>query len=741
LVGQDIMATFAVHFHDYTHKNDMMTTKKWFLAVMLTVIAVTASAIPAKRGMWTTITLADGTEVRVEKVGDEHGHWLRAANGTCYVKDGETYIQADAEALEAKRAVRLQRKKAARRVIYASTSDGLGQKGRMSLGAVPSIGEYTIPVVMVQFSNLKFKSTTTVAKMTRYYNEEGYHDESGAVGSVRDYFKAQSGGQFIPTFDVVGIVTLDNTYKYYGENDSNGNDQRLDELPGDVISAAITQLGTDFSKYVVPAADTHHKNGVPLLAMFYAGKGEATESETTSNSYYLWPCEWDDEEDPVGGGNYNGIHFNSFFIGNELFGSKLMGMSVFCHEFGHALGLPDFYCTNYAYSNDDPFGLWSIMDTGAYVDDDCRLPMGYNAYEKSFMGWLELKELPKTGSVTLQSPIGMAENSAYIVRNSSTETFIFENRQPGTWYPSQFGSGVLVSRIAYSQSAWERNRLNNTQSQKRACVLTADGAKMYFSASSSNLYGGSKTSITTLKTLNGSSKSIDIKKITKNSNGTITLTMTGEDPTPDPDPDPDPTPTPTPGETVFYESFNQCSGTGGNDGKWSGSIASVAFLTDKDGWESSGDKAYGADQCAKFGTATVSGSTTTPAFTLNGAATMTFRAGAWDAKVDGIILNLSATGGTLTPSSVEMTKGNFTNFTVSLTGTGTMTVTFAAAKGRFFLDEVLVKANVPVGVSDTVTGVPSAPTRIYTLDGRYAGTDLRQLPRGMYVVGGKKIIK
>ena len=190
--------------------------KKVFLAISLLMMTVTMMAIPAKRGMWRTVTLADGTEVKVEKVGDEHGHWLRAADGTCYVLADGNYVKADDEVLQIKRQARLNARNAVRRkAIYASTSDGLGEKGTMSRGAVPSIGEYTIPVVMVQFSDLKFKSTTTVEKMNRYYNEVGYHDETGCKGSVRDYFVAQSGGQFVPTFEVVGIVTLSKSYKYY----------------------------------------------------------------------------------------------------------------------------------------------------------------------------------------------------------------------------------------------------------------------------------------------------------------------------------------------------------------------------------------------------------------------------------------------------------------------------------------------------------------------------------------------
>jgi len=411
--------------------------------------------------------------------------------------------------------------------------------------------------------------------------------------------------------------------------------------------------------------------------------------------------------------------------------------------------LPDFYCTDYSYSNDDPFGFWSIMDSGSYLDDYCRAPAGYNAYEKSYMGWLELKELGTTGSVTLQAPDGLAENSAYIVRHSSTETFILENRQPGRWQPNKYGSGVLVSRIAYSQYYWERNTLNNTQSQKRACALTADGAKMYFSASSSNLYGNAKTSIDVLKTLNKSSKTIGITKITKNNDRTITLTLTGDDPTPTPDPDPDPTPTPTPTPdpdgAIFYESFDQCNGTGGNDGKWKDINGTPALVPDYQGWSAVGDKLYSAKQCARIGTGNVVGSVTTPAFTLKGAGTLTFRAGAWDARNDAITLNLTATGGTLTPSVVEMTKGNFDDFTVQVTGTGEMTITFASAKGRFFLDEVLVKADTADGIESLNGPIPGlSPVRagrIYTIDGRFAGTDLRQLPRGMYVIDGKKVVK
>ena len=45
------------------------------------------------------------------------------------------------------------------------------------------------------------------------------------------------------------------------------------------------------------------------------------------------------------------------------------------------------------------------------------------------------------------------------------------------------------------------------------------------------------------------------------------------------------------------------------------------------------------------------------------------------------------------------------------------------------------------------TGISATPatsanqTRIYTLDGRYAGTDVSTLKHGIYIINGKKVIK
>lgn len=491
--------------------------KKIFLTLALTVVALAVSAIPAKPGIIRTLTLSDGTTVKAQLVGDEHGHYWLSADGRAYQQmDGTTHFEeVDITVIQSKanarRAIR-------RKVCYASTSDGLGRYNTPGLGALNSIGEYTIPVIMVQFSDKKFLSTTTVEKMNRFYNEQGYHDESGCVGSVRDYFVSQSRGMFKPTFDVVGIVTLSNKYSYYGQN-SGGNDMRVDSLAPHAIAAAVSQLGTDFSQYVRTTTNVNGTTtGVPLVCIFYAGYGEATGSPSGSVSNTVWPCEWDCDED------YSGTHFNAWFVGNELYSDgSLMGMGVFCHEAGHALGLPDFYCTNYNYSNDDSFSNWSIMDCGAYVND-ARAPIGYTAYERSYLGWLDIPTYTAGEYQNLDPYTNDKGTTAVkIATNSSTEYFILENRQPGTWYPEDMGSGLFVSRFAYNQTAWDNNTLNNTKNKKRAKIVTANGATLNYSGDQANLYGNGVNSITSLALYSSGTVNPQITTITKNADGTITL--------------------------------------------------------------------------------------------------------------------------------------------------------------------------------------------------------------------------
>lgn len=145
-------------------------------------------------------------------------------------------------------------------------------------------------------------------------------------------------------------------------------------------------------------------------------------------------------------------------------------------------------------------------------------------------------------------------------------------------------------------------------------------------------------------------------------------------------------------DELFSESFNDMNGKGGNDGTWNGSIATTKLESFGD-WTLS--SVYKASACIKLGTTSLAGSATTPVLGINGNATLTFNAGAWNGTSENLTINLQIVGeGSIAPSSVTLTKGQFTTYTANIKGANADTkVKFSAATkndNRFFLDEVKV---------------------------------------------------
>lgn len=378
------------------------------------------------------------------------------------------------------------------RTSSALNSDGLGSYGRTALGSVNSIGAPTIPVIMVEFSDKTFAEGTTPEKLSRLFNEKGYSDELWTVGSVKDYYEMQSFGLFTPSFEVVATVKLDKNYAYYGKNAANGSiDVNSLKFVKEAIQKA-TDAGVDFSKYAT--------NGeLPLVSLYYAGAGEHSAFEAGCEDY-LWAHYKTMSNTTIGG-----VKFNSYFVGNELFqsyydeegnpvfdeegnpvvtGAQIDGIGIFCHEFSHALGLPDFYYTGSDASVADnllTMDFWSLMDYGQYAYDGYA-PVPYTAYERNYLGWLALTELTDDmkGEVVLNG-IDTENNTpkAYILRNPANykEYYILENRQASTWHPAFLGSGMLVLHVDYDAAAWKGNKPNNVEYRQRMSYVSADGQK------------------------------------------------------------------------------------------------------------------------------------------------------------------------------------------------------------------------------------------------------------------------
>ena len=151
---------------------------------------------------------------------------------------------------------------------------------------------------------------------------------------------------------------------------------------------------------------------------------------------------------------------------------------------------------------------------------------------------------------------------------------------------------------------------------------------------------------------------------------------------------------------IFYESFDENDGTGGNDGKWKDNIATNVLKLDNSGW--TWIKGTGASKCAKFGQGSKKGVATTPSIDLSaGDAVLAFKAGAWNGTNEKTSIIVSVDNGKLayngkvaSKQTITLKKGEFLDYSMTISGgTSSTKITFTAIEdnnNRFFLDEVMV---------------------------------------------------
>src|SRR5690606_41205846 len=60
---------------------------------------------------------------------------------------------------------------------------------------------------------------------------------------------------------------------------------------------------------------------------------------------------------------------------------KLVGIGVFCHEFGHNLGLPDLYDTDPGNGSSQGIGEWGLMGGGSWLGGE-HYPSNFRSEER-----------------------------------------------------------------------------------------------------------------------------------------------------------------------------------------------------------------------------------------------------------------------------------------------------------------------------------------------------------------------
>ena len=433
------------HGENYSCGNENSMRMKKIIAVLFgSMLCVSAWAVMASPEPF-EYTKADGTKVMARVYGDEFHSYIESLDGE--LLSGDRSVQAMEQAAQMRRMRRIQQ--------------GAGNAAFSPFGSPRSL------VLLVSFSDLDFGESLQDFK--DLLNKSGYN-HTGATGSCRDYYIASSDSLFSPQFDCFGPYKLPQTVAYYGKNEGKSNSDNAALMVAQACQMAHED-GVNFKNY-----DINNDGVLDNVFVFFAGHNEAEGAD----DYTIWPHQSNISYMNV---RLDGVQVASYACTSEYKGRSgrtRCGVGTFCHEFGHVIGQPDFYDTEYNYYS---VGNWDIMCQGSY-NNGGNTPPTFSAYERMYEGWLKPKQLTLPGQYTL-TDIPFHKEAFLIAAGTHNlsgtspnpgEFFLLDYRSGANgWDAALPGLGMIIWHIDYSASAWSNNSPNNGPTIMRMHLEEANG--------------------------------------------------------------------------------------------------------------------------------------------------------------------------------------------------------------------------------------------------------------------------
>lgn len=277
---------------------------------------------------------------------------------------------------------------------------------------------YKLAIILVEYPDVKHNKDIPPAAWETSMFSRGHTYKKTATGqdahgSMYDYYLEQSYGQLKIEGKAFPYVEVSKKRTEYGTGGANRT-----ELLTEALDKLLAREGKDALK---------DYDGVFFI---YAG-GRMT---VPRGSLY-WPHR--------ANVTHNGKRW-PYFICPEG-GPRMANISVFCHEFGHMLGLPDLYARP---ENPGMEGLdiWCAMANQAPNGK----PQHFSAWCKEKLGWVKPTVIDPTVKQRLAlSPIENSPKQCYkvLARPDGSEYFLLEHRARQGFDTSLPADGLLIWRV------------------------------------------------------------------------------------------------------------------------------------------------------------------------------------------------------------------------------------------------------------------------------------------------------
>ncbi len=296
---------------------------------------------------------------------------------------------------------------------------------------------YKLAIVGIEYPDVKHNAKIKDADWEESMFSLGTYTGKSATGqpvhgSMNDYYKELSYGTFKVAGKFVGWHEVSKKRMEYNNGVGGGN-ERKDKV------ALLTE---SLEKYTA-------KNGKDSLkefdGVFFLFAGEPIPNISRASLY--WP-----HRASVGFGGRN----LPYFIVSELRrGSGMMDISVFCHEFGHMLGLPDLYARPEQPGSE---GVWQWCAMSNQIGGG--RPQHFCAWSKEQLGWVKPTVIdPRVKQKLVLSPIEDDPTQCFkvMVRADGSEYFLLENRKRTGWDSQLPGEGLLMWRVVNNKPVLEES--------------------------------------------------------------------------------------------------------------------------------------------------------------------------------------------------------------------------------------------------------------------------------------------
>lgn len=399
-------------------------------------------------------------------------------------------------------------------------------------------------VILVEYPSGTYNSTAASAvpfsfskqDFENVFNQLKYN-HGGATGSVRDYYRATSYGKLDLQSTVVGPYILPQPRPFYGAQSGIRNDINSRQMIIDGCNMANNDI--DFTQF-----DNDGDMKIDGVHVIFAGRGQHNSGETDA----IWPHRGRLDPPLI----LDGLQLVDYSCSSEKRSfSEMSGIGVHSHEFGHVLGLWDYYDADYASNGiSKTLSDFELMDAGAYNNNEKTPPL-WNAYSLADIGWASIYEIDSNMLVDITS---LPANDTNIIYKINTKTpgeyFLLQNRYRKGWdnyFFKDAGSlngGLLLLHVDINcQGFAEHNCINCYANHNGVRLVSADnnyignesstswnftktGNLLFPGSSNIKTLGDNDVSSANLKSWTGDNSGVELSDITYNL-GTISFKVNG----------------------------------------------------------------------------------------------------------------------------------------------------------------------------------------------------------------------